>query len=258
MLLATALALTACGSRAPSAQVRSVAALCQSYWTQAVAFTNQLNTAAGNQDNPLPAFADLVAAPNDLAILFTKMAAVAPGDIEPDVSALATAFRSTAKSEGQAVTDPIGAIAGNLGTALGVTDSYNRVNQYLTAHCASTPPSGLTVVGPPTPPPSPAAEITADCDNGQSAFSVTPGTKLQLVFHTQGVVNAEVSIVGTAGQVLASGSAPALQATSFNITAPANGVVDLDLSSPGTLLASCSTTIDFYLSGGSLVSPPQP
>jgi hypothetical protein len=113
---------------------RSAAAVCKVWNTDAVALHNKYaHDAQGSLS--VGSVADLIAAPNDMAVLMEKMAAVAPNSIEPDFNALATAFHQESASESKAVIDPLGALASGLVGGLAVSGSEKHVDQYLQSNC---------------------------------------------------------------------------------------------------------------------------
>lgn len=128
--------LTCCviGGIGCSSSRRSISVFCSTYWQNAVQFYDR-DQGAVDHHQQLQNFVNLVSAPNDLAILFGKLDVVAPSEIEPDVAALRDAFKQVSGSLGKSITDPLGAIVGNLGTGLSVLNSFNRVNDYLNSNC---------------------------------------------------------------------------------------------------------------------------
>jgi hypothetical protein len=79
--------------------------------------------------------ASIIGAPNELARLMHQMADVAPSESEPDFESVASAFTKLSESEGKAITNPLGAIGGNIVEALSVSGSFNRVDSFLTHNC---------------------------------------------------------------------------------------------------------------------------
>ena len=126
--------LAACGSSAS----RSAAAVCHVWDTDALAVHNEYTSDASGELG-FQSIVDLIAAPNNLAILMDKFVAVAPSEIEPDFEALATALHKESAGEGGSVTDPLGAIASGLADSLSVSGSINRINQYIDTNCQGSP-----------------------------------------------------------------------------------------------------------------------
>lgn len=133
--LAVCASLFGCGD-----YTRSVAAVCR-VWDarglalheryEAVAKAEKTNGTAG----VLSALASAIGAPNELAHLMTEMANVAPSESQPDFEAVASAFKKLSESEGKAITDPLGAIAGNLVESAATSGSYVRVDSFLAKNC---------------------------------------------------------------------------------------------------------------------------
>jgi hypothetical protein len=85
----------------------------------------------------LSMLASAVGAPNELAHLMTQMADVAPKESESDFESVAAAFKKLSESESKAITDPLGAVVGNLVESAASAGSYERVEVFLAKHCGS-------------------------------------------------------------------------------------------------------------------------
>ena len=83
----------------------------------------------------LSVLASAIGAPNELAHLMTAMANVAPPESQPDFETVAAAFKKLSESEGKAITDPLGAIAGDLVESAATSGSYERVDSFLATNC---------------------------------------------------------------------------------------------------------------------------
>jgi hypothetical protein len=144
LVLTIAVALGGCGG-----STRSVAAVCHVWDSQGLALYNKYAQADhgiqnGGTAGLFKGIVDLVAAPNDLAVLFDRMAAVAPESTAPDFNALASALHKEVDNIGQDATNPLAGIASGLVSGLAMSGSYDRVNQFLTANCGipgQTPPT---------------------------------------------------------------------------------------------------------------------
>jgi hypothetical protein len=129
------LALLACGS-----STRSVAAVCHVWDTEGLALHDKFDSAAQGEQSKgteglLAGLASIVGAPSELSRLMSQMADVAPESAAPDFETVASSFKKLSESEGKALTDPLGALGGNLVTALAASGSFNRVNGFLSTNC---------------------------------------------------------------------------------------------------------------------------
>jgi hypothetical protein len=119
---------------------RSVAAVCHVWATEGLALHERYeNVDKGERtkgaEGMLAGLVSIFAAPNELSGLMTRMAAVAPSSVEPDFEAVASSFKKLSDSESDALTDPLGALGGNLVDALAVSGSYSRVDAFLSTNC---------------------------------------------------------------------------------------------------------------------------
>jgi hypothetical protein len=135
LILGGCASLYSCGG-----STRSVAAVCHVWDTQGLALhekyeaadtAEKTNGAAG----VLSVLASAVGAPNELAHLMTAMANVAPPESQPDFESVASAFKRLSESEGKAITDPLGAIAGDLVESAATSGSFERVDSFLATNC---------------------------------------------------------------------------------------------------------------------------
>jgi hypothetical protein len=135
-IAAALLGLLGCGGSG-----RSVAAVCNVWDTEGLAlhekFENVDEQAGGHASAAaiVGALADVIGAPNELARLMHAMGAVAPTNIEPDFESVSSAFTKLSESEGKAITDPLGALLGNLVDSLAVSGSFTRVDAFLAKNC---------------------------------------------------------------------------------------------------------------------------
>lgn len=119
---------------------RSVAAVCHVWDTQGLALhekyeaVNKAEKTSGAA-GVLSVLASAIGAPNELAHLMTAMANVAPPESQPDFETVAAAFKKLSESEGKAITDPLGAIAGDLVESAATSGSYERVDSFLATNC---------------------------------------------------------------------------------------------------------------------------
>lgn len=119
---------------------RSVAAACHVWDTQGLALHEKYEAVAsaektGGTAGVLSVLASAIGAPNELAHLMTEMVNVAPPESQPDFESVASAFKKLAESEGKAITDPFGAIAGAIVESAATSGSYERVDAFLAKNC---------------------------------------------------------------------------------------------------------------------------
>lgn len=132
MLAAACLQLSGCGSG------RSVAAVCNVWDTEGLALHERYEHDAKNVKSfgsMLTDLASVLGAPGELAHMMSRMAGVAPTEVQPDFESVAEAFKKLADSESTAIADPLGAIGGNLVDALSSEGSFSRVNAFISSNC---------------------------------------------------------------------------------------------------------------------------
>jgi hypothetical protein len=135
LALAISGSLYGCGG-----STRSVAAVCHIWDTQGLALHEKYEAVdkaekTGGSGAVISVLASAIGAPNELAHLMSQMADVAPPESQSDFESVASAFKKLAESEGKAITDPLGAIAGSLIESAAVSGSYDRVNSFLATNC---------------------------------------------------------------------------------------------------------------------------
>jgi hypothetical protein len=123
-----------------SGSTRSVAAVCHVWDTQGLALHEKYEAAdkaakADGAKGILSVLASAIGAPNELAHLMTQMADVAPPESQSDFETVASAFKKLSDSEGKAITDPLGAIAGDLVEPAATSGSFERVDSFLATNC---------------------------------------------------------------------------------------------------------------------------
>jgi hypothetical protein len=130
-----ALCLSACGG----GSTRSAEAYCEAFYSHAAPLRQgYVNADKQASQQPLQALVTLLSAPGDLAAVFDAMVPHAPDEIQSDTKQVRDAFKKMQDTMGKAVSDPLGALGDSLGNSLSSSGSFNRVDQYLAAHC---PPS---------------------------------------------------------------------------------------------------------------------
>lgn len=125
--------LSGCGT------TRSAAAYCQVFYGEGSKLRATYSSADAN--DPLQALGTILSAPSQLASFLGQLEAVAPGTIEPAVATLQQAFQEEANEEGDAATDPIGALFGGLVAGLSSQQAAQEVTQWTFRHCGAPPGS---------------------------------------------------------------------------------------------------------------------
>lgn len=112
---------------------RSAAAVCRVFKEQGGALHDhyQRTADAMSQDTLLTSVADLLGAPGRIADLMSKLAAVAPEDIQPTFQTLADTFREIGKNEAH----PFAGLLSNLALSVNAAGAFDDANAYVKAHC---------------------------------------------------------------------------------------------------------------------------
>lgn len=127
--------------RAATGDGRSAAAVCKVFETDGVALHDRYEgTANSLANNPsdeqlFGGLAELASAPGRFAGLLAKMAAVAPKDIEPQLTTLAEALREAAKNAGDGALNPVGGLVKSIALGLSTQGEVEDVNRYLSDNC---------------------------------------------------------------------------------------------------------------------------
>jgi hypothetical protein len=115
---------------------RSVEAVCRVWDTQGAALHARLEqTGSTASGDPLAALANLAGAPGEIGQLMSKMAAVAPSNIETDFQSLAQAFEQVGSNEGSGLSNPIGTLGSALALGFNEETAANNVNAFLAGNC---------------------------------------------------------------------------------------------------------------------------
>lgn len=149
-ILVAALSLTACDSGptpVPSPgtapPTRSVEGYCQTFYSEGQKFRDTYERVDAQTD-PVAGLIVLLGAPQRLALLFAKLDAVAPLDIEPDVKVLQDAFQQINDNMVANARDPIRAILDALTIGASTKKSEDNVNSYTLTNCGPPPGSDET------------------------------------------------------------------------------------------------------------------
>jgi hypothetical protein len=138
-IAAAALLLAGCGG-----QTRSAAAYCSYFYGEGSTLRNRYIQADQNfKRDPLQTIATLLASPGDLASFFHQLSLRAPEDIAPDVERMSDAFQKEADTEGDALSDPLGALGSGLINGLTTLPAEERVNAFTEQNCGP-PPAGAS------------------------------------------------------------------------------------------------------------------
>jgi hypothetical protein len=139
--LAAAALLAACGG--DSGPTRSVSSFCSTLASEKEAYLSKYDTRAdtiesSSLDDFSKAFASLgsaVEAMGDAVRIFDRLDRVAPDDIQPDVAAIRDSLQKQIDNAGDAVSNPLGALAGGLVSGLSTMGSWQRVEDYIETNC---------------------------------------------------------------------------------------------------------------------------
>jgi hypothetical protein len=130
-----ALALPACGGGSD----RSPEAYCTAFFTKAAPIRQSYVEANKNAENdPLTVILKSLSSPGDLQSIFDGMVDHAPDDIKFDTVIVRDAFKDLRSTMGDAISNPLGAIAQGLGSSLSSAGAFQRVGNYLDEHCPVT------------------------------------------------------------------------------------------------------------------------
>ncbi|MBX6388683.1 MAG: hypothetical protein IRZ08_06735 [Frankia sp.] len=112
---------------------------CDTFWSQVESFQSQME---GAQDaDALTQVAAVVAAPQELATMFGRLAKVAPEEIEPDVAVIRDAFQEQADNMGDTFSDPFGTLLSGLLSSAQIEGSWQRVDDFTIENCGTNPPA---------------------------------------------------------------------------------------------------------------------
>lgn len=128
-------ALFGCGG-----ETRSVTAVCEVWNTEGLELHDRFQETAdaqdgGGADAGFSALVQLLAAPNDISHLMKQMSAVAPLTVADDFDKIAATLDELADSYGDTISNPLKALASNMGSALAAAGSYQRVDKFLAENC---------------------------------------------------------------------------------------------------------------------------
>lgn len=122
------------------AQERSAEAYCRAFYETATPIRDGYVEAGENvEGDPVTALVRLISVPGDLAVIFDSMVDHAPDEIRSDTEAARDHFRRQQEALGDAVRDPLSALASGLVSGAGVAGSLERVDAYLSSNCPPPP-----------------------------------------------------------------------------------------------------------------------
>lgn len=113
---------------------RSAAAFCDELDTGMEELRASANDAA-QQENPMVGLLGLVGTLGDLQRLLERLADVAPEEIQQDAEVVRDVMARQADTAGDAVSDPLGALASSLGDSLLNQGSFRRLDEFARAEC---------------------------------------------------------------------------------------------------------------------------
>lgn len=137
---------------------RSVAAYCRTFLQEGERFRASYAGTDADSD-PVGALVKVLAAPQELALIFKKLQKVAPGEIEDDVEVLQKAFQKIADDAAANGANPVQGVLEAV--VLGATTKApaDRVDAYTAANCDPLP--GAAAAGSPSPSDTPAPTPTS-------------------------------------------------------------------------------------------------
>jgi cyclophilin family peptidyl-prolyl cis-trans isomerase len=126
LLILTAL-LAGCGAGSS----RSVAHFCTTLVEQKQQFSKNYD----NSNEPLQAFVTGMASLGEIPVIFDRLDKVAPTAIEPAVAAVRDSLNNEIRQAGNSASNPLGALASGLVSALISAGPFQRVQDYIAANC---------------------------------------------------------------------------------------------------------------------------
>ncbi|GAA4803326.1 hypothetical protein ACFQ0K_12185 [Nocardioides caeni] len=127
---------------------RTADSFCATYWQEKDAYLAKYGARSDtvdqlSADDPLAAFlvsvSSLGEALGDVVIIFDKLEATAPDEIQPDVASIRDSLQKSIDSSGDAVDNPWGALLGSLVQGLTTQGSWQRLGDYVVDTCGETP-----------------------------------------------------------------------------------------------------------------------
>lgn len=121
---------------------RSAAAVCATYERESIRLYGKYSAQAAALDPEADPLAGLVGSlgmiletQGDFAVLFDRLAMVAPEEIEPEVLAVRDSFKQQAEAMQGAAASPFGSLVSGLFAGLQAQGSYRQAEDYLVASC---------------------------------------------------------------------------------------------------------------------------
>jgi len=134
VVVSISLSFSACGG---SGKTHSIEAVCTARTAALSKIKSQLDSSSSNEGPGgfISGLSTLVSLPHSIAVMTGDMAAVAPEDIRPDLLAVQSSYQQATKDMGSLGTDPIGALVNGIVSGLAVSDSQQRVDEWLQKNC---------------------------------------------------------------------------------------------------------------------------
>jgi hypothetical protein len=133
-ILAAAAATAGCGL----GETRSAEAYCDKYETGFAAIKSdypEVDQYSTSDENPLVLLLQTGSAYGDIVALIGEMADVSPDEVRSDVERVHETLKEQLDSAGDAVSDPLGTIAGQLVKGVANAGAFERMDQYTLEHC---------------------------------------------------------------------------------------------------------------------------
>ena len=123
------------------APTRSVEAFCATYHDEKAAFIDKYNErqdavdSMEGLDGIVLGLGSAIEAVGDTKVMFDKLEAVAPEEIQADVAAVRDSLQQQLEAAGEVASDPFGAFGSGLVSGLASMGSWDRVDHYIQENC---------------------------------------------------------------------------------------------------------------------------
>jgi hypothetical protein len=116
---------------------RSAEAYCRAFYAKAAPIRQSyVDQNQRVESDPFGSMIKLLQAPGDLASIFDSMVDHAPDEIKSDTVIVRDSFKQMQDTMGKAVSNPLEAMGAGLVSSLSSGGALERVDAYLSAHCA--------------------------------------------------------------------------------------------------------------------------
>jgi hypothetical protein len=142
-----ALTMSGCAFGGGSASERTPEAYCRAFYTKAAPIRQKYLEADANMNkDPLSAMVALLSSPGDLESIFGGMVDHAPDDIKADTEQVRDSFKKAQDSMADAISSPLKALGAGLVNSLTSAGAFQRVGDYLDAHCPVDSPLAQKII----------------------------------------------------------------------------------------------------------------